>query len=301
MNNIEISVIMSVYKESINWISQSIESILVQTYENFEFLIVDDNPEDSVLLTFLRKYEFKDQRVKIIVNEKNIGLTKSLNIALRQASGKYIARMDADDISMSNRLELQYNYMNSSPETIVLGSNFSYIGDKSVVRRKDQIRFDDKSIKAQMLFVNCIPHPSVMIRKSILDKYDIKYDEEYRHGQDYRMWEVLIPYGKFACLHDKLLKYRFSKQQITTSNKQSQNDYASTVRTRLQKKWLDGIGYSYEEKTILSDPLVIIRKIRYDNSINKSLEFQAFIQYAYLNSDTALWNVREFLLSLIHI
>lgn len=117
----QISVIMSVYKEPLDWMAQSIDSILNQIYSDFEFLIVDDNPTDDKLIYFLNDYQKKDSRIKIIVNEQNVGLTKSLNIAIKQAQGKYIARMDADDISCKNRFQVQYDYMEQHLEVDEIG------------------------------------------------------------------------------------------------------------------------------------------------------------------------------------
>lgn len=291
-----ISVIMSVYKEPIEWMRLSIESILNQTYTDFEFLIVNDKPDRDENRIMLEEYARQDNRIKIISNIENIGLTKSLNKALSVASGKYIARMDADDISKPTRFEQQIQFMENTPNVIVVGTNFEYIGDNSIIKRTDQIRFDDRSIRAYLLFQNCIPHPTVMIRKLVLDSKKISYDEEYKHGQDYRMWEMLLPYGEFACLKERLLQYRFSKQQITASNRNSQKDYAGAVRTRLQKNWLNSIDYSFEEDEILNNPMLIINKLRKDNMVKNTLEYSSFLQYAYLNSLSSSWSLFSFIL-----
>lgn len=283
--NPAISIIMGVYKEPKDWLYQSINSIINQTFKDYEFIIICDNPEYEEGISILKEYANNDNRIVLIFNEENNGLTKSLNKGLKISKGKYIARMDADDISMSNRLERQYAYMEEHPEIIVLGTNVEYIGKKSIIRGNDSIKYDDATIRAQMLLVNCIAHSSVMIRKSVLDSNDIHYDENYRQSQDYRLWELLMHYGQFACLKEKLLKYRMSDQQITRSQKQGQSNLAGGVRLRLQQKWLMSNGYQFSDEDVEHHPLRIIEKIRRDNNINSSLAYKAYLQYAYLYSE----------------
>ena len=280
-----ISVIMGVYKEPLDWLRHSIESIQNQTFTDYEFIIICDNPHYEEGIELLKKYANLDRRIILLFNEENIGLTKSLNKGLKIAQGKYIARMDADDISTSKRLACQYEYLEKHPDVIVLGTNIEYIGNCSVFKRNDSIKFDNDSIKAQMLLVNCIAHSSVMIRKSVLDSNDIHYDENYRQSQDYRLWELLMHYGQFACLKEKLLKYRMSDQQITRSQKQGQSNLAGGVRLRLQQKWLMSNGYQFSDEDVEHHPLRIIEMIRRDNNINSSLAYKAYLQYAYLYSE----------------
>lgn len=281
----KISVLMSVYNEPVDWMRQAIESILNQTYKDFEFIIVNDNPEREENQLVLNEYRDKDSRISVLCNDQNIGLTKSLNKGLRIAKGKYIARMDADDISLPKRFQMQFDYMEEHPEIIVLGTNIMYIGNRMPFKGNDSIKFTDSSIKAQMLLVNCIAHSSVFIRKSVLHDNSIQYDESYRQSQDYRLWEILRPYGKYACLKEKLLKYRMSDQQITRSQKQGQSNLAGGVRLRLQQKWLMSNGYQFSDEDVEHHPLRIIEKIRRDNNINSSLAYKAYLQYAYLYSE----------------
>lgn len=283
--NPAVSVIMGVYKEPIKWLHQSVESVLCQTFTDFEFIIIIDNPNYVDGISVLENYATRDKRIVLIKNDTNIGLTKSLNKGLRIAKGKYIARMDADDISLPKRFQMQFDYMEEHPEIIVLGTNIMYIGNRVPFKGNDSIKFTDSSIKAQMLLVNCIAHSSVFIRKSVLHDNSIQYDESYRQSQDYRLWEILRPYGKYACLKEKLLKYRMSDQQITRSQKQGQSNLAGGVRLRLQQKWLMSNGYQFSDEDVGHHPLRIIEKIRRDNNINSSLEYKAYLQYAYLYSE----------------
>lgn len=292
----KISVLMSVYNEPVDWMRQAIESILNQTYKDFEFIIVNDNPERVENQLVLNEYRDKDSRISVLCNDQNIGLTKSLNKGLRIAKGKYIARMDADDISLPKRFQMQFDYMEEHPEIIVLGTNIMYIGNRVPFKGNDSIKFTDSSIKAQMLLVNCIAHSSVFIRKKVLTDNSIEYDEGYRQSQDYRMWELLRSYGKFAVLPARLLRYRVSEQQITKSQTHGQANLAGSVRFRLQKNWLIENGVNFTDKELEETPFRIIERLRHNRIIKKSLEYKAFLQYAYLLSGDKNWAFRDLLL-----
>lgn len=281
----QISVIMSVYKEPIEWLRMSIESILNQTYRDFQFIIVCDNPLYEEGIKTLKKYEAKDTRVKLLFNEVNIGLTKSLNRALAAATGKYVARMDADDVSALTRFERQISYMELHPDVIVLGTNIRYIGDGARWKMGDAVEFEDIMIKAHMLSENCIAHSSVLIRKSALDRNGITYDESYRQSQDYRLWEMIHDYGKFACLKDKLLRYRLSAQQITSSSSSKQKRLANGTRLRLQKNWLNQQGIVFEDSVLEHDPYNVLCELRKHKNVINTPEYRMFVHFVYMNTD----------------
>ena len=282
MKEYSISVIMSVYKEPTEWLRQTIDSILSQTFKDFEFIVISDNPAGADNNALLKDYAQMDNRIKLIFNKENIGLTKSLNKGLAVAKGKYIARMDADDISLPERFEKQYAYMESHPNVIVLGTAIKYIGKGAWKKASDGIRFTDEEIRAQMFIDNCIAHPTVFIRKAVLDEYGLKYDESYKHSQDFRLWEQMWDYGEFANLKDKLLMYRLSDQQITKSSTSSQVNLSDSVKLRLQKRWLDGLGYNFSIDTIQNAPFGIIEELRNNDQLKRSAQFSAFVQNAYL-------------------
>lgn len=114
---------MSVYNEPVDWMRQAIESILNQTYKDFEFIIVNDNPEREENQLVLNEYRDKDSRISVLCNDQNIGLTKSLNKGLENANCEFVARMDADDIAFPDRLKLQLQYLLNNPNIAVLGTN----------------------------------------------------------------------------------------------------------------------------------------------------------------------------------
>lgn len=234
----KISVIMSVYKEPIEWIKQSVDSILNQTFKDFEFIIVNDKPERSENNVLLSRYEQSDKRIRIVHNDKNIGLTKSLNKGLSIAKGEYIARMDADDISVPERFEKQVRYMESYPEIGVCGSAIEYIGCRSGYKTYPE-NVDTQNILLESPFA----HPSVMIRKSALA--ESKYNEDFRYSQDFELWVSL--YSKSICFHnlqEPLLKYRISDEQIMAKHGKDQLDLSCSLRRRAYNSYMKLNGLS---------------------------------------------------------
>jgi len=222
MENPAISVIMSVYNEPVNWLCQSIDSIVQQSFSDFEFIIVCDNPSYKEGIDLLQIYAEQDKRIVILLNEENIGLTKSLNRAISVARGGYIARMDADDISLPQRFEKQYDYLCNHPEVTVLSSYAITFGEGIEENlRKDPVEHNHI---ARALPNECVMiHPAVMIRRG---DFEIKYDENQKKSQDYELWLRLLSQGaKFHTLPEVLLKYRISANQISTKNRgQQQSD-----------------------------------------------------------------------------
>lgn len=258
----KISVIMSVYKEPLEWIKESIDSILNQTFRDFEFIIVDDNPGDDKLLTFLKEYEGKDERIRILVNKFNMGLTKSLNFALREAQGEYIARMDADDISCQNRFQIQYSYMISHPEVDVCGAFYETIGDVSILSSNlGKMPIHDKDIKDLMLFNNPMVHP-VSLYKSLIKGRKVFYNSEALKAQDYQLWYELSLRGAiFANINKALIKYRKSCNQISRNFSKNQIVISNRIRTALLTKRVSSLS---EDQIIIHNEICTFQSSTYD-------------------------------------
>lgn len=225
-NSPTISVIMSVYNTDKKWLRESIESILNQTFSDFEFLIILDCPTDDSEQVVI-EYAKADSRVIILKNDVNIGLTKSLNQGLKTAKGKYIARMDADDVSVLTRFEREYAYLEAHPEVVAVGSRcFLPVSQKPVMNDWTE---DQEVLAIRMLFSNVgLPHPSAMIRRAVLAENNIRYTESIKKSQDYKLWVDLLPYGKLILLPDILLIYREHEKQIS-ADKSSQYSYANRI------------------------------------------------------------------------
>lgn len=225
----KISVIMSVYKEPVDWMKLAIESILHQTYSDFEFIIINDNPDRKENMTVLNLYASKDSRIIIISNEQNIGLTKSLNKGLKIAKGEYIARMDADDISMPIRFEKQVAFMDCNQDVLVSGAQAVMINEFGKKIGEWNVCKDWSDLKSSLLFRSPIVHPLAFFRRTI-NNNPIFYDESYTYSQDYALWSSLIKEHKIINLDDSLLLYRISTQQISTLNNESQTQCAIRIQ-----------------------------------------------------------------------
>lgn len=230
MNKPKISVVMSVYNTEENWLRASIESILNQTFGDFEFIIILDSPTDSSDKV-VKEYGEKDGRIKIVENITNIGLTKSLNKGIKIAKGDYIARMDADDISVNTRFEKQFRYMENNPSKIVVGSYIAAFGNDKVSIGSNKWKNNFEKERVRLLFGNAgVPHPTAFIRKSFLDKHKIKYRENLRNSQDYGLWvDIVQNGGEIYQLSEVQLLYRLSVDQISSKNILKQNNFRNNV------------------------------------------------------------------------
>jgi len=205
-----LSVIMSVYNAQ-NYLKDSIESILNQTYKNFEFIIINDGSSDNSL-EIIEEYAKQDSRIKVI-NQKNKGLPFSLNRGIEMSSGEYIVRMDADDISLPYRFEKQLDFMQKNPEIGICGSSIIAFGEVKEAIKK--FYKDDKMLKSELLFSTCFAHPTVFMRSSLFKEFNIKYNEEFVNSQDYELFSKMAKITKFANIQEPLLKYRVSKNSVT--------------------------------------------------------------------------------------
>lgn len=226
-----ISVVMSNYNTPIKYLKESIDSVLNQTYSNFEFIIIDDSSTDDSL-EFIKSYD--DPRIKLIVNEENIGLTKSLNKGFEVAQCEFIARMDSDDICYPERFEKQIAYMKEHPDTIVCGTWADIIDENGVLREGDWTRKsieDMEQYKINLLFCNypVVLHPSVLFNHALLNKYCIKYNNTYRYAQDYDMWTQCSKYANCFIIQETLLQYRIHNNSITCSKRDYQKKYVFQI------------------------------------------------------------------------
>ncbi|MDR2056691.1 MAG: glycosyltransferase [Dysgonamonadaceae bacterium] len=224
---------MSVYNGG-KYLKEAIDSILNQTFKDFEFLIVNDASTDS---TSAILSQYTDFRIKIIENETNKGLTYSLNLMLAQSRGDYIARMDADDIALPNRLEIQHQFMEMHPEIGICGSFVeSFIQG---TKKRQIVRFPktDIEIRAFAFFQSPFCHPSTMFRKKIKDKYHLQYSPLYIKSEDYALWVELLKYTQGATIPQVLLKYRRHEQCFSRWENEKANGKIEMI-TAIQKNYL---------------------------------------------------------------
>ncbi|MBZ7937990.1 glycosyltransferase [Campylobacter molothri] len=243
-----VSVIMPCYNRQ-EYIIEAIESILNQTYTNFEFIIIDDCSTDNTY-EIVKKYAEIDKRIIALKNEKNQGIVYTLNRGLNIAQGKYIARMDDDDISLPSRFEKQVEYMEANLDIVVLGS-FIEVFNEKFEECYSWVCEDKPEILSILLnFFNPMCHPSIMMRKEFLTSYNLKYEEKYRHAEEYFLWTEILKYGgKIANIPEVLLRYRRHSRSVTSvfSKKQAE------LTAEIQKIQLQRFFNAEEIECILKD------------------------------------------------
>ncbi|MEN5231838.1 glycosyltransferase [Sphingobacterium faecium] len=220
-----VSIYMTSYNEE-RHIQECIISILGQSFENFELIIVDDGSTDR---TINKIESFKDKRIKLYANSHNY--IESLNLATSLSKGKYLAKMDADDIMMPDRLLIQYNYLEFNNTIDILAGGMQFFGTINteyipIVKEKD-------ITKNNFSQDNIIAHPTVMIRKSsVQNLIPNLYDEEFKYAEDYKLWLELLDIGlKFDIIPDILIKYRTSNKQTSFVKKEEQVKVTAKIKT----------------------------------------------------------------------
>ena len=210
-------------------IEECIDSVLNQTFSDFEFIIVDDGSTDRTV-EIIKSYS--DNRIRLIENEHDF--IQSSNLSIQLSEGKYIALMDSDDIMMPDRLLIQYNYLEHHPHIDLIGGGFERFGN---MRGVYQPPVNAECITMEeMMENNMIANPTAMIRQSAFAKIPVIYEEKYKYAQDYKLWMTMLAHGLLLDnLPDILIKYRVSHKQI------------SVVNRTLMKKRVDLIKKEYDK------------------------------------------------------
>ena len=266
MEKNKISIIMSTFNETESELREAIDSIVKQTYINFEFIIVLDNPNNEKIQEILEEYEKNDFRIKVIYNIKNIGLSKSLNKALSYCNGEFIARMDADDISYHNRLEkeLQFLLNNNLDFVCTLVREISYEGKEVNIQKFKPINYE--GIKKCLFVDNIVNHPTWLVRQNVyrdLDGYrNIHLCEDY----DFILRSILKGYNIGIC-NEVLLDYRLRNDGISRSNLLKQKLSADFLAANINK--LNSIS-QYEINEYLKGKKINEQKeLKYNNARNR--------------------------------
>lgn len=222
MINPKISVVMAAYNEE-KFLKESIESILNQTFKDFELIIINDCSTDNSL-EIMKSYN--DKRIRIIDNQKNVGFLKSRNKALKIARGKYIAILDGDDISLPNRFKIQFNYLENNLHIFLVGSSGIFIDENGTEIGRFR-KYDDYELLAWRLPKSCgILSPSVMFRN-----HGIFYDVNFGGASDYKLYLDLLSKGKYLTnLPDFLVKYRVHKGSMSIYNQLEQEGYRDLIK-----------------------------------------------------------------------
>lgn len=267
-----VSVLMPVYNVKEEYLRASIESILNQTFTDFEFIILDDCSSNNVE-EIVKSYG--DDRIRFYRNSENLGIAKSRNKLMDLARGEYSALMDNDDISHSERLKKQVDFLDNNPDISILSTAYETFPEKHIIVHPKSVRYLD-------LFRCCvITHPSVMYRTGSLREYKLKYKESYICSQDYELWARAIRYLKIANLDSVLLRYRLNPKSIT----QKRQDLALNEDRRIRATMLDFLTKDITLQKQMSEIILGVHDIK---EVEKKSLIQEFFSLRNINKHKVL-------------
>ncbi|MET6998758.1 glycosyltransferase [Chitinophaga sp. H8] len=245
-----VSVIIPCFNSSM-FMREAIESIMNQSYPELEILLIDDGSTDNTL-DIIQELSALDGRIKLVRNERNLKLVNTLNKGISLCNGKYIARMDADDIACPLRIEKQVAYMETHPEIGLLGSFIEEFDDKRIIGRGIQ-PISDERIRAYIFTASAFFHPGVLIRRDVLSAHNLQYEEQFTIGQDHALWINMLQHTKAANIPEILLRYRVNAQsltQVSNRNRSSRRVVLKAIyRSAISKA---GLQLSDEELSLYS-------------------------------------------------
>lgn len=264
----KVSVLMTAYNSG-KYIAQAIESILGQTFTDFEFIIINDGSTDNTA-NIVKLYAKQDKRIKFIDNKKNQGLIAVLNQGLDLCTGKYIARMDSDDIAINTRFEVQVKYMDENPNVGVVGGWHEKFGDDIKPQiRKYPLRV---TLLDMLVFGTPISHPTAMIRTSVLRDNNIYYNPDFPHAEDYEIWAQIARVAPIHNIPMVMLRYRWHTTNVSVTAQQTQRDSANRIQRRIMGDLTCSAGMERQLKLMMGETisrfrlfgfLPIIRKKQY--------------------------------------
>jgi len=293
-----VSVVMPVYNVE-TYLIEAVESILNQTFSDFEFIIIED-PSTEEITKILEKFAERDKRIRLIRNSRNLGLVRSLNKGLKQARGTYIARQDADDISLPDRLAIQACFLEKHPEIGVVGTWVALLdkeGQQTDILRKPTSPF---LIKWSLLFGNCLAHSSVMMRLSLVEENEV-YKTEMLFVEDYELWARLSEKTLLTNLSKVLCLIRLHDQRISAQHFELQKKSGRLVMRQLIAKLL---GKEVPEALLkpLQRPEVLEtqEELRYVVRLIKQL-FEAYIAQNKLDAAKRAQIAENAAIRLVHV
>ena len=242
-----VTVLMPTYKGA-RYLAETIDSVLNQTFRDFEFLIINDcSPDDTDAV--IARYD--DPRIRYVKNETNLGISGSSNKGFQLADGKYIVRQDHDDIALPDKLRLQVEYMESHPEVGLCGTGFTCFGSKNKTVIYPE---DDAEIKALLLFKMPLAHQTSIMRRQLFLEHNLAYDETIASSNDRRLWIAAMDHMQFHNLPQPLLKYRMYKGMTS----QTKRDRVLEEGRRLREILYQKLGYAPagKERDIINNYLM---------------------------------------------
>jgi glycosyltransferase involved in cell wall biosynthesis len=268
INHPLITVLMPVYNGE-KYLAEAIDSILNQTYKDFEFLIINDGSSDKTD-EIISSYD--DSRIRHIISDMNLGIIKSLNKGIKLSKGEYIARMDADDISCPERFNKQIQFMNTHPSIAVCGTFTEIFYCKSKKQQFFNLPIDNEAIKAHLFFNSPFVHSSVMFRKSTIDSNIFYYNKKYIYAEDYELWCRISNCGyQLANIPQVLLNYRYHLNNISLIKSTQQQKNAFKISLSQLKIFLN--------RKIISDKELNLHKAILGHAQNHNISINDLVNW----------------------
>ncbi len=245
-----VSVVMPVYNAG-EYLRAALESLLAQTFRDFEVIAVDDGSTDGSA-SLLAEYARREAHIVILTHAQNQGIVAALNDGLQAARGRYIARMDADDLSLPERFERQVEFLDAHPEVGILGSEEIFIDPQGQQIGRMSHLHDDLSIRWASLLSNVFFHPTVMLRRSVLTDHQLEYQAGIRYAQDYDLWVRLLRHTRAANLEQALVWYRVYPESISSRHRQEQMEIHARISLAHLQRTFPEFQITPEEHTALA-------------------------------------------------
>ena len=220
-----VSVLTPLYKTRPNHLREMIESVLAQTFKDFEFLLLNDSPGDSYIRKIVESYN--DSRIRYIENENNLGISASRNILIKESKGKYLAILDHDDVCLPNRFEEEVEYLDHNPDVGVVSSWADLTNGRKYFRHPE----DNLDIKAHLLLGCFVLHPAAMLRKAVLIDNNIFYEADYSPAEDYMLFVRLMGVTMFHNIPKVLLYYRDHEENTSHRQMEKMSDRDAKIKS----------------------------------------------------------------------
>lgn len=292
-----VSIIMPVFNGE-KYLKESIESILNQTYNNFELIIIDDGSNDKTIDII---NAFTDNRIRLFKNNRNMGLVYTRNLGLNICKGDFIAFMDADDIAIKNRLYCQVEFFTENKDIDIVGSYF-YTIDLLGRTKLVKMPVDPQYIRIFLMFKSCLANSTVMIRKDILKKYNLRYVDKYFVTQDYRFWVDSSKYVRISNIEKPLIYYRCGHENITKKSIENKKKERKKLLDETHEIALIQNGFQLDNKQ-----LKIFNKF-FSDSLDSSISYLEIVELIEclknidkINDSNNIFNSRKFKLVLVDV
>jgi len=267
------------------YLQEALDSLLRQTCPHFELLIIDDGSTDQSAAII---QSCQDERIRLVRNERNLGLIATLNKGLALARGEFIARMDCDDVSLPHRLARQLAYMERHPDVVLAGSWF----EKRQGQRSSLVRLpvDHEAIRFFLLFDNTFLHSSILLRRTWLEASGFRFDPDFPYAEDYELWARISRHGRVANIPEVLVRYRDHEENTSHRFRHQQNATADRIR----QMHLASLGLTPDDRTLQMH--LAITRFQWRGSLDEAMEARDWLDRLSRVSQTSL-NLPERLLN----